>query len=338
MSLEINDPQKILDLLFSYQKELKITGKHYSSMFISFIDENSDFSEILSNWFDCNNKIEIVDHSLISLFSKIKYLFNKNQFQKIESFENYRIENVEEYYLKNNVKKTTEKDHEEFCRPDRDTKHRIISIDCEMIQTILGTELGRVTVVDENREVIYDTTVLPDYPIVDYCTAYSGLTKDCFIDAIEKTTLYIDLKRIIGKNTFIVGASLSTDLLFLKFYHDKLIDIQHLYTENSKKSLKFLAKKYLGRNIQIREHCSAEDAQVSLELLYYYHNIRDEATLKDVLFILNTQMQNKYIKIKPKYLFLIKKEDIEELKEIGRKDIFYVFFYRYEEKRVFALY
>jgi RNA exonuclease 1 len=36
--------------------------------------------------------------------------------------------------------------------------------------TVQGLELARISVVDENKEVIYDTYVVPENPILDHNT------------------------------------------------------------------------------------------------------------------------------------------------------------------------
>lgn len=54
-------------------------------------------------------------------------------------------------------------------------KHRLVAVDCEMCFTIRGLELTRVTLLNVRGDVIYDTLVLPENPIVDYNTSFSGM-------------------------------------------------------------------------------------------------------------------------------------------------------------------
>jgi RNA exonuclease 1 len=52
------------------------------------------------------------------------------------------------------------------------TRYQLLAIDCEMCYTANGLELTRVSVVNENKEVVLDELVLPDCPILDYNTKY----------------------------------------------------------------------------------------------------------------------------------------------------------------------
>jgi RNA exonuclease 1 len=52
----------------------------------------------------------------------------------------------------------------------------LVAVDCEMCYTCLGLELTRVTFLDAECKVLYDSLVLPARTIVDYNTQYSGIT------------------------------------------------------------------------------------------------------------------------------------------------------------------
>ena len=84
-------------------------------------------------------------------------------------------------------------------------------------RTKSGLELTRVSVVDENLQLVYDSLVKPDNDIVDYLTQYSGITKE-LLDPIATrlTDIQQDLSKIISKNTILIGHSLENDLRALK--------------------------------------------------------------------------------------------------------------------------
>ena len=55
---------------------------------------------------------------------------------------------------------------------------RLFAVDCEMCMTSArGSELTRISIVNEQLDVVYDTYVKPFNPIVNYLTKYSGITK-----------------------------------------------------------------------------------------------------------------------------------------------------------------
>lgn len=52
----------------------------------------------------------------------------------------------------------------------------IVAIDCEMVQTELGLELARITIVDYDFNIIMDEFVMPANNILDYNTKYQNKT------------------------------------------------------------------------------------------------------------------------------------------------------------------
>lgn len=44
------------------------------------------------------------------------------------------------------------------------------ALDCEMCYTTQGLELTRITVIDDDCGVVYETLVMPQNPITDYNT------------------------------------------------------------------------------------------------------------------------------------------------------------------------
>jgi len=146
----------------------------------------------------------------------------------------------------------------------------LVAIDCEMCMTKEGLELTRVSVIDEDENVLYDQFVKPLNPIVDYLTQYSGVSEADLADVTHTLQdVHNDIKKFITRNTVMVGHSLENDLLSLKLFHDKIIDTSILYpheADGCKNALKNLAVKYLNLSIQESAHDSVQDAIVALRL------------------------------------------------------------------------
>jgi len=149
-------------------------------------------------------------------------------------------------------------------------------LDCEMCFTQVGLELTRVTVVDVNHTVIYDEFVVPENPIVDYNTRYSGITAQT-LEGITRDLSQVqrEVLEFLFEETILVGHSLENDLLSLKIVHKRVIDTAVLYPhkngDNFKFSLRFLAQKFLSKSIQenLEGHDSKEDASTALELVQF---------------------------------------------------------------------
>ncbi|MES1921374.1 hypothetical protein MHBO_002908, partial [Bonamia ostreae] len=150
----------------------------------------------------------------------------------------------------------------------------IVAMDCEMVLTNNGSELARCTVVDFEGNVVYDEFCKPDAPIVDYCTAFSGIDKK-IMDKTSKRlgNVQNELAKVLTPATIICGHSLENDLLALRLVHEKVIDTSLLFAHPNgppwKLALRVLAKKYLRRDIQQNElgHDSVEDARAVVDLI-----------------------------------------------------------------------
>jgi RNA exonuclease 1 len=151
----------------------------------------------------------------------------------------------------------------------RKTKYFLVSIDLEMVYSKNGKEVGRVSILDNLGNVLYDKFVQPGVPIVDYCTIYSGLTPELLSKGIPKKQMKEEIREIIGKDTFILGHGLDNDMTALEIHHPHIIDTSYIFlnTESRRVSLQQLARKYLKKQVHDAAHSSIEDAKICLELL-----------------------------------------------------------------------
>ncbi|KAL8713105.1 MAG: hypothetical protein Q9225_006825 [Loekoesia sp. 1 TL-2023] len=153
----------------------------------------------------------------------------------------------------------------------------ILAMDCEMCKTQEdGMALTRISLVGWDGEVVMDELVKPDKPITDYLTPFSGITAQK-LNPITTTLLDIQkrLLDILTPRTILVGHSLESDLNALRLTHPFIVDTSILYQHPRgpplKSSLKWLAQKYLNREIQKGHgtlgHDSVEDGRACLDLV-----------------------------------------------------------------------
>lgn len=153
----------------------------------------------------------------------------------------------------------------------------IYSVDCEMVQTSDGVNsLARVSLISyPDGKVIIDKYVKPDLPITNYFTQFSGITPEILANV---TTTLQDVQKellaILTPSSILLGHSLDSDMNALKLTHPFVVDTSLVYPHPRglplRSSLKFLANKYLKREIQIggaNGHNSVEDAQAVLDLI-----------------------------------------------------------------------
>ncbi|VDN06868.1 unnamed protein product [Thelazia callipaeda] len=153
---------------------------------------------------------------------------------------------------------------------------KAIAFDCEYVGVgIEGKDnmLARISIVNMYGHCIYDKYVKPVEKIIDYRTAISGIRPKPF----QKVQL--EVHKLLT-NRIVVGHSLKNDFKVLNLSHPrKLIRDTANYVPFRKAlqivktpSLKLLAKKLLGIDIQSGEHDSITDARVAMKLYIMHRN------------------------------------------------------------------
>jgi RNA exonuclease 1 len=153
----------------------------------------------------------------------------------------------------------------------------VYSMDCEMVLTSdEKSSLARISLVSwPDGKVVVDKYVKPDLEINNYFTQYSGITPQ-ILENVTTTLADIqaELMTLFTQSTILLGHSLESDLNALKMTHPFIVDTSMIYPHPRglplRSSLKFLANKYLKREIQnggANGHNSVEDARAVLDLV-----------------------------------------------------------------------
>uniref|UniRef100_A0A6I8P484 RNA exonuclease 1 homolog n=1 Tax=Ornithorhynchus anatinus TaxID=9258 RepID=A0A6I8P484_ORNAN len=161
----------------------------------------------------------------------------------------------------------------------------IYALDCEMCYTKQGLELTRITVINSDLKVVYDTFVKPDNKVVDYNTRFSGVTEeDLRNTCITLRDVQAVLLNMFSADTILIGHSLESDLFALKLIHTTVVDTSVVFPHRLgfpyKRALRTLMADYLKRIIQdnVEGHDSSEDASACMELMIW--KIKEDAKVK----------------------------------------------------------
>lgn len=161
----------------------------------------------------------------------------------------------------------------------------VYALDCEMCYTRQGLELTRVTVINSDLKVVYDTFVKPASKVVDYNTRFSGVTHD----DLENTTITLrDVQAVLlsmfSAESILIGHSLESDLFALKLIHSTVVDTAIVFPHRLglpyKRALRNLMSDHLKRIIQdsVGGHDSSEDARACMELMVW--KLKEDAKVK----------------------------------------------------------
>jgi RNA exonuclease 1 len=158
----------------------------------------------------------------------------------------------------------------------------IAALDCEMIYTIGGFRIARVSVVDVSGEEVFDEFIKLDdgVKVVDLNTRFSGIHPEEYAarSVLPLESIRRALARFISADTILIGHALDNDLRALRLVHRRVVDTAALFPHSRgppyRRALRDLTKEYLSRTIQegggSKGHSSVEDSVASLDLVKWF--------------------------------------------------------------------
>jgi len=151
---------------------------------------------------------------------------------------------------------------------EKDTN--VLSLDCEMVGVDGYYEgLARISIINYNGHVLYDTFVKPSGKVTDFRTWVSGVTPRDLRDAVPYEYCRLNVIKML-KDKIIVGHTLKHDFKVLNYEHPQHLvrDLTHFKKFQSDVghavSLKRLSTMFLGKTIQEGSHCSIIDSRAAL--------------------------------------------------------------------------
>ncbi|CAL2036363.1 unnamed protein product [Caenorhabditis brenneri] len=151
------------------------------------------------------------------------------------------------------------------------------AIDCEMVYTVSGPALARLSMVDMQGKMVLDVFIKPPNEVLDPNTEFSGLTMEQVQNAQDTMqSCHAKLFKFVNSETILIGHSLESDLKAMRLVHKSVVDTAILFKSpgDFKIALKNLSARFLNRTIQGDNedaigHDSLEDARTCVDLIYY---------------------------------------------------------------------
>lgn len=157
-----------------------------------------------------------------------------------------------------------------------------IAVDCEMCETqdpVSGCKdpraLCRISIVDaENGEVLLDSLVKPNWPVVNYRTFVNGITEE-HLESVKFTLRHAQafLLALCSQETVMIGHALQNDLAAMRLEHYCVVDSINLYdavdNPEASVSLRDLASTVLKQTMP-DVHDSVNDARTALACIKHY--------------------------------------------------------------------
>ncbi|XP_053774878.1 RNA exonuclease 4 isoform X2 [Desmodus rotundus] len=152
---------------------------------------------------------------------------------------------------------------------------KALAMDCEMVGVGPAGEesaAARVSIVNQYGRCIYDKYVRPAQPVTNYRTAVSGIRPEHLQQGERLEVVQKEVAEML-RGRILVGHALHNDLkvLFLDHPKKKIRDTQKYkpfksQVRSGRPSLKLLAERVLGIQVQQTGHCSVQDAQAAMRL------------------------------------------------------------------------
>jgi len=168
--------------------------------------------------------------------------------------------------------------------------------------------LARLSIIScDNDEILLDDYVLPNEPVVDYLTRFSGI-RQADLDPehsphhlITPQEAYQKVRYLMERGCIFVGHGLSEDFKQINICipPNQVIDTAEIYHQPASRyiSLRYLTNYVLKRDMQQDVHDSVEDARAALELYKRAMQLRKDGTFDDYISQLYKEGQNTQFRV-----------------------------------------